>query len=287
MAQIGIVIANDECTEVNFNETKLYSSNKRGHTMKFSTQAFAFTLLSSPMTVMADENTLSNLGLTFSGNAAITTDYRFRGITQTLSDPAVQAGFTLTHRSGLYAGLWGSNVDFGTAEPHLELDPSIGFTTPLKLSSNLKPTLDIGVVEYNYPSARDDLNWTEFYAKLIFADVFVKGGSLLTNVNYTNDWAAVGGNSWNFNAGYSAPFGNTGFGGVASIGYTTMDKKVLADARDHYMDWKLGINYTVQSLSGVSAELVAVGTNIDTAGLANSVKRGVDTGAVLTLSKTF
>ena len=256
--------------------------------MKFSTKVVALAVLSSTATMaMAEDTILSKLGVSFAGSAAVTSDYRFRGMTQTLNDPAVQAGFTLSHTSGLYFGLWGSNVNFGSSDPHLELDPSIGFTTPLALSPTFKPVLDVGVVEYNYPSATSDFNWTEFYAKLTFADVLVKGGSLLTNVNYTNDWAAVGGNSWNFNVGYSAPFGSTGFGGVANVGYTTMDDKVLADGKDNYVDWKVGVNYGFKSIPGASAELAAVGTNIDTDGLTRSVKRGVDTGAVFTLTKTF
>ncbi len=53
--------------------------------------------------------------------SAVTTDYRFRGLTQTQNDPAVQAGFTLAHDSGfLYLGLWGSNVDFGEGSPSLD-----------------------------------------------------------------------------------------------------------------------------------------------------------------------
>lgn len=257
--------------------------------MKFSTKALALAVLSSTATMaMAEDNALSKLGLSFSGSAAVTNDYRFRGMTQTASDPAVQAGFTLSHTSsGLYVGLWGSNVNFGESDPHLELDPSIGFTTPLELSPTFKPTLDVGVVEYNYPSASSGFNWTEFYAKLIFADVFVKGGSLLTNVNYTNDWAAVGGNSWNFNLGYSAPFADTGFGGVANVGYTTMDEKALPDGKDNYVDWKVGVNYSVKSIPSVTAELAAVGTNIDTDGFTNSGKRAVETGAVFTLTKAF
>lgn len=260
--------------------------------MKFKIKTLALGVLSTASTlVMAEENTtLSKLGLSFSGNAAVTTDYRFRGMTQTQSDPAVQGSFTLAHNSGLYFSAFASNVDFGVVgdpDPHLELDPSIGFTTPLNISENFKPTLDIGIVEYNYPSARDNYNWTEGYLKLTFADVFVKGSSLLTNVNYTDDWADVGGNSWNFNVGYSAPFGDTGFGGVANVGYTTMDKKALPDGKDDYVDWKVGVNYGFKSVSGLTAELAAIGTNIDTDGLPGAIKRGVETGAVFTLTKTF
>ena len=257
--------------------------------MKFKHHAFALVVLSSSASAaMAEEqSTYSNMGLSFSGNAALTTDYRFRGMTQTQSDPAVQGSFTLTHTSGLYLSAFASNVNFGTSDPHLELDPSLGFTTSLNLSAKVKPMLDIGVITYNYPSAADDFNWTEVYAKLTFADIGVKGSSLLSNLNYTNDWAAVGGKSWNFTFAYAAPIAETGFGGVASMGYTRMDKHVLPDAKDHYVDWKVGVNYSVKSIPGLSAELAAIGTNVDTAGLSAAMQRGLETCAVLTLSKTF
>lgn len=40
-------------------------------------------------------------------------DYRNSGISQTLGDPAAQLDLMLSHASGLYAGVWTSNVDFG------------------------------------------------------------------------------------------------------------------------------------------------------------------------------
>ncbi len=171
--------------------------------------------------VLAEDKVAMPFGLSFSGNAAITTDYRFRGMTQTETDPALQAGFTLAHESGVYVGLWGSSVNFGSGTPSLELDPSIGYATTLESFSS-KPVLDVGVVYYNYPSA-SDLNWAELYGKLTFADVFTSGDSLLTNINYTNDYPAFDTSSWNFTAGYSAPIGDTGFGAVAGVGYTVVN----------------------------------------------------------------
>ena len=46
--------------------------------------------------------------LTF--NIGAVSDYRYRGMTQTSYDPAVQAGVDFTHKSGLYVGAWASNV---------------------------------------------------------------------------------------------------------------------------------------------------------------------------------
>jgi len=47
-----------------------------------------------------------------SANVALTSDYVFRGVSQTQEDPAISAGVDLT-RNGFYAGGWASNVDFG------------------------------------------------------------------------------------------------------------------------------------------------------------------------------
>ena len=231
--------------------------------------------------VFADETPASPFGLSVTGTAALTSDYRYRGITQTFNDPAVQAGFVLSHASGAYAGVWGSNVDFG-GTAHIELDPYIGYATTLDSFAN-KPLLDVGLWYYAYPS-ESDLNWLELYGKLTFKDVLVQGASLLTAVNYTNDYAGKDENSWNVNATYSVPFGTTGFGGVAALGYTQADDYDFGGGDDHYVDWKAGVTYSFASVSGLTAELAAIGTDIDAITV---TERGVETGAVFTLTKAF
>ena len=258
----------------------------------FTTALFVSTLSTAAMA--AEDTTLAQYGFTVSGNVALTSDYRWRGQSQTQNDPAIQGTVTLAHSSGLYFSAFASNVNFGTA--HLELDPSIGFTTPLTLGM-IKPTLDIGVVYYNYPSA-SDYSWPELYGKLTFADAFVKGDSLVPSIAYTNKYGGDAGkvdgkkvDNWNFNLAYSVPFADTGFGGVASVGYSKADKKIYglnSDGNpkdDNFVDWKAGVTYNFKAVSGLTAELDAVGSNID--GFSGAANRGVDTGAVFTLTKTF
>ena len=86
------------------------------------------------------------------------------------------------------------------------------------------------------------------------------------------------------NATYSVPFGTTGFGGVAALGYTQADKYDFGGGEDHYVDWKAGVTYSFASVSGLTAELAAIGTDIDAITVA---ERGVETGAVFTLTKAF
>ncbi|HEX2010314.1 MAG TPA: TorF family putative porin [Roseateles sp.] len=86
------------------------------------------------------------------GNVGLFSDYRFRGISQTGRQPAVQGGFDGAHRSGAYAGVWASNVSGNSYNngAGLELDLYGGYK--LALSQDL--TLDLGALAYIYPGAR-------------------------------------------------------------------------------------------------------------------------------------
>ncbi|UHQ21781.1 TorF family putative porin [Lysobacter sp. 5GHs7-4] len=104
---------------------------------------------------------------TLTGNAALTTDYVWRGSTQTQGDPAAQAGFKLASDSGFYASVWGSNVEFAPdTHASSELDLSLGWTG--KLAPDW--ALDLNVLHYRYPATTRDLNWTELNGSLTYAD---------------------------------------------------------------------------------------------------------------------
>ena len=89
--------------------------------------------------------------LTF--NIGALSDYRVRGIAQTSFQPAVQGGVDWAHRSGVYAGLFGSNVRWvkefnGATKGSAELDLYAGYKGAL---DELPFTYDLGVITYQYP----------------------------------------------------------------------------------------------------------------------------------------
>jgi uncharacterized protein (TIGR02001 family) len=102
---------------------------------------------------------------TLSGNATLTSDYVWRGTTQTQGDAAVQAGFKLVGDSGFYGSVWGSNVEFAP-ETHAssELDFTVGWGGAL----SDKWALDVNLLRYQYPSTTVDLNWTELNGTLTY-----------------------------------------------------------------------------------------------------------------------
>ena len=106
--------------------------------------------------------------ITISGNVALVTDYRFRGLSQSAGDPAIQGTVNVNHSSGLYAGLWSSSIKF--AAPALdvvygnqELDLYAGWTG--EVTSGV--TADVGLLYYVYPGGHvGKANFFEPYASL-------------------------------------------------------------------------------------------------------------------------
>jgi uncharacterized protein (TIGR02001 family) len=122
--------------------------------------AAAFAATATP--AMAQEEVPSEITVT--GSVALVTDYRFRGVSQTDKELAVQGGITATHASGLYVGTWASNLSgWGTfGGSNTELDLIGGFAT--EVSSGV--TLDVGLTWYMYPGGASDTDFAEPYVKL-------------------------------------------------------------------------------------------------------------------------
>ncbi|HEX7803502.1 MAG TPA: TorF family putative porin [Pseudoxanthomonas sp.] len=172
----------------------------------------------------------------FSWTLAATSDYVFRGVSQTDEKPAAQVGFTYTSPVGIYAGLWASNVDFGDAGPDIELDGFVGYNKDLSDKWNL----DLSVVRYTYHKGGDDygdIDYNEYIAKVSYAATEKVG--LTGLVAYANDYGNVGTEEFYSNIGTSIDVGN-GFSLNAGVGYTTLEYD--GGGRDDYFDGLIGVS---------------------------------------------
>lgn len=212
----------------------------------------------------ADNASLGSL----SGSVALTSDYIFRGISQTANDPAVQAGLTWAAGNGFYAGLWGSNVDFVAGDKaDVEVDVTLGYAGEVE-----GLTYDIGVLYYAYPGARSGTSYDYWEGALklghSFGDVSWSAGFYYTPDNFagTDDGVYL-------TTGLKYAFGD-GFALDANIGRSEINPAAGAD----YFDWNVGLTY---SFSGLDANVRLNDT--DNSGCAKLC----DTRVVVTLTHPF
>jgi uncharacterized protein (TIGR02001 family) len=243
-------------------------------------------------------------------NVTITNDYRYRGITQSNYQPAIQGGFDYAHESGLYIGNWNSTINWvsnatnnGIKAP-IEMDFYGGFKKEL-IGEGFAS--DFGVLQYyynqtggNYNGAMLNPNTTELYAaqNFTFGPVtgFVKVNYSLTNIfgipkstgSFYPDLTAnydtgIWGITLNGHIGYQYVAGQPGnSGGI----YQTQNNL-------SYTDFKLGA--TKDFGGGLSLSAAYVSTNANpvwwntfssttTGQLTSSAGRP---GAVVSLTKVF
>lgn len=181
--------------------------------------------------------------LSLSANVALTTDYVFRGASQTDENPAVQGGFDLTYGQ-FYLGIWGSNLDFGGAGgqdvANLEVDVYGGFKLPVG-----RAKLDLGVIYYAYPDAFDpggELDYVELKAGLSGPVVRDVSGGL--TVYYSPDYTGELGDTYTVEGSLSKPLGH-GFSLGGALGYvdnTDGNNLIGTMNNDEYLYWNVGLS---------------------------------------------
>lgn len=221
--------------------------------------------LSAPAFAQEQDTATGDGGLTVSGNVAITSDYRYRGVSLSGGDPAVQGGITVAHETGFYAGAWASSIDDGGTEVFgdLELDVFGGW------SGNLAETLgiDVALLYYAYPTnvAGADVEYFEPYATLssTIGPIEVKVGATYA---WEQDSLGGGDNLYLFTK-LAADIPTTPVTLSASVGYTdgVLAPPLLAGtADDTGFDWSLGASMTVLGSLGVAATYTGVeGPSLD------------------------
>ena len=192
--------------------------------------------LATPAMAQSDDEVASDF--TVSANVALTTDYRFRGVSLSGGDPALQGGFDVAHDSGFYIGTWASSIDGGAAYGDLELDIYAGW------SGNLSDavSVDVGVLYYIYPT--EDLGLDTDYIEP-YASVGVNFGpaEATFGVAYAPEQDSLGGDDNLYlytDVGFGLP--GTPLTVTGHLGYTdgSLAPPLLAGTTDDTgLDWSL------------------------------------------------
>lgn len=190
--------------------------------------AIASLVLAMP--VMAQEQAASDW--TFSANVTGTSDYVFRGISQTSEKPAFQPSFNVGHSSGFYGYVWGSNVDFDTAGDGIsvEVDYGLGWAGDVAEGVNL----DLTAVRFTYPGSNQgfDIDYNEYTAKVTVAEHY------FAMIGYADDYVNSNHSATYYQVGADWGIGETGVTFAASAGYYDL-KNVAGDG---YNDYKVGFS---------------------------------------------
>jgi len=222
---------------------------------------------------------------TLTGNISVTTDYLFRGVSQTQNGPALQGGFDYSHASGFYLGTWGSNVDWVSqgykTNNSMEIDLYGGYrgaAGPI--------AYDVGLITYYYPG--DEITGV---ASPDTTEVYLGGSWEFLSVKYSHvtsshfiGWVGSGGEKTR-NSNYLELNANYGMGdGWTLIGHVGHQKVKNLSGAD-YTDWKIGVSKDI----GYGVVTLAYSdTNADVAGFYTLGGEEIADGrAFLSFSKSF
>jgi uncharacterized protein (TIGR02001 family) len=222
---------------------------------------------------------------TVSGTATLTSDYRFRGLTQTNDEPAAQVGVEGVHASGWYVGAWASNVswlsDLSTPAAPISNSLEIDYYAGWRGTFGERFGVDVGAAGYCYPGDYPDgFNrpyTTELYAALTYAAFAAKYWIAVTDAygfvdSEGSDYLEA---NWNpaFGAGWTVNL---------HVGHQRIDGTDDAD----YTDWKVGV--TKAFGAGWSVAAAYVDTNADDAVYVNPFGEELgESTAVVSVAKSF
>jgi uncharacterized protein (TIGR02001 family) len=197
---------------------------------------------------------------TFSANVGLTSDYVFRGVSQTQGNPAIQGGFDYSHASGFYLGTWGSNVSWVSVRSFKDSTGAVTTGDPFKENNSMELDLyggykgsvgdfgyDLGAITYYYPGNKTagakSPDTTEVYVGGSWKFLSVKYSHVVSEnfigwYDFTNNRSTRGSNYLELNANYD--LGN-GWGVLGHVGHQKV--KNVGDAS--YSDWKIGVSKDV------------------------------------------
>ena len=213
-------------------------------------------------------------------NLGATSEYRFRGISQTQNAPALQGGIDYADKSGVYIGNWNSSVSsqLYTNGSGLESDLYAGYKKEVK-----GVTLDVGSYNYFYPRASvgsTNYNTKEVYVGAAKGPVSVKVSQSLGDYFATSNSKGTK----YYQADVTYPIAGTKASVLAHAGKTDIANNTTLD----YTDYNFGVGYNIAGFD-VSAKYYTNSNKTTTFQTANTLngQKLYKNAAVLSVSKTF
>jgi len=238
-----------------------------------------FAAAAMPAPAFAQDDPIIGGGGPFSlsGEIAVVSDYRFRGISLSDEEIALQPTLTLSHESGLYAGVWGSTMPDNPLSGQFELDLYGGYATEISPGTSV----DVGAIWYSYPGNRSwagPADYVEFRGKLSHD---IGPLSATGTIAYAPAQRSMG-DSLYYNLGVASGIPGTPVTVHAGVGYSDGSLALTAPAGD-YVDWSLGASYVIGPAT-LSARYID--TDIAKTGV-KAVDTLYDPTAVFTLAVSF
>ena len=179
-------------------------------------------------------------GLKLSYNVGIASDYIFRGISNTNNKGQIFGGVDASYGIG-YAGVWASNVDFGTPNPDTEVDFYAG----------VRPTvgdvsLDLGVIYYGYDKDKNGLPGSYSYVEVKAAASKAVGPATIgAAFYYSPEFPSDGGEAIYVEANAAAPIGEK-LTLSGAVGFQTVDTEgYFSGLENDYVTWNLGVSAAI------------------------------------------
>ncbi len=215
-------------------------------------------------------------------NVGAVSDYRYRGISQSRLQPALQGGLDYADKSGFYVGAWGSTIKFikdsGASKGSVELDLYGGYKGAVG-----DVAYDVGFLRYEYVGNKlgevplyANANTSEVYGAATFGLVTAKYSHSLTNVFGTPNSK----NSYYLDLSAAFDMGN-GFTLVPHVGH----QMVKNNDAGTYTDYALTLSKDLGN--GLSASAAIVGTDADKVFYTLKDKLNVKSGLVVGLKYAF
>lgn len=219
-------------------------------------------------------------GAEVTGNVGFASNYVYRGVSQTWEKPALQGGFDYAHSSGLYAGIWASNVswleDAGTgASNSLEADLYGGYKGRLGGDAGY----DFGILHYEYPGSYP-AGSTQPHTD----ELYVAASYLFLTAKYSYSAGNLFGYNDSRGSGYLDVGASFELPGKTALGLHVGHQTIRHNSAFNYTDYRLGVS---KEINGFVACLAYAGTNANDALYTVKGRNIADGQWVLSVSRTF